>query len=137
MKNFYLKILFPLFLSSIFISLSAQTEKITSYSCTPVTISCNVSISGDSLILEFINKSNSNISFYLGTGMPEYYIKYNPFTIGANFTCQLDYVHDCFHFQKIKIASKKKKIIKFLINDDRLREYIGNKKIKSKYRTFK
>ena len=69
--------------------------------------------------------------------MPEYYIQFDPIAIVANFTCQLDYLHNCFHIDKIKIAPKKKKTLKFLILDDKLREIIGSKKVECLYKTLK
>ncbi len=115
----------------------AQISETEQAKYTSTSISCNLSIEEDSIVVEFINKSNSQMAFLIGKGSPEYHIEYDPLTIVANFNCQLDYVHDCFHIEKIKNEPNKKKTIKFLIIDDKLRKIVRSKKVRCIYKTLK
>lgn len=126
-----------MFFSLLYIETYAQIGETEQAKYMSTSISCKLSIEEDSIVLEFINKSDSQMAFFIGKGSPEYHIKYNPITIAANFTCQLDYLHDCFHIEKVKIASNKKKTVKFLIIDDKLREIISSEKVKCIYKTLK
>ena len=137
MKNINYKLLTLVFLSLFNIKLIAQIKETEQPTYTLTSIPCNISIEEDSIALEFTNKSDSQLSFFIGKGSPEYYIEYDPITIVANFTCQLDYLHDCFHIDKIKIAPNKKKTFKFLILDDKLRGILGSEKMKCIYKTLK
>jgi hypothetical protein len=137
MKYIKYIILTLMFFSLLCIESYAQIGETEEAKYTFTSISCNLSIEADSIVLEFINKSDFQMAFIMGKGSPEYYIRYDPITITANFTCQLDYLHHCFHIEKIKIAPNKKKTFKFSVIDDKLREIIGSKKVKCIYKTLK